>query len=479
MKKRIAAFVLSAVLCLSLFAFAACETTPVDPPVDKDPDSITVNINKNVHGELEIMVPGGNKNETSMIECLIESVDEDVITFKTLFPNVDVNISYISVDNYANEIAQNQLAGTLGDIVWNNSPAFYDMIDSGTYLNLKPFFAASEKAETLPAYLNGDGQPQAFDYSEDFYTEFFDMATASEKCYVAPRSCDTVVTFINTEILNAAQVDMSKVVNGWSWTDFMEVCAKVRDYMDKNSRQNDYVIDANLTSWLSVCYPMLVSYGGDVLNQSGEIIIDSEATRTCLNMIKEMVDKRYINDSTVATTGSFDDGHSAMLFQSASVSLYADRLALKNKMDLVSFPLIKDNDSPKIGAGVAGYSINAKSEQQDLAWAFLSFMLSEYGQQRMALNGLNLASIRKDLSDPAIANWGQKYSSLNLAAYTFGSEYKLATNFFERTIYSAKAGMERAVKQLFTDASNSQKNTDLNAIINTAVRDIRDAMIEY
>ena len=181
----------------------------------------------------------------------------------------------------------------------------------------------------------------------------------------------------------------------------------------------------------------------------------------------------------MATTGSFDDGHSAMLFQSASVSLYADRLALKNKMDLVSFPLIKDNDSPKIGAGVAGYSINAKSEQQDLAWAFLSFMLSEYGQQRMALNGLNLASIRKDLSDPAIANWGQKYSSLNLAAYTFGSEYKLATNFFERTIYSAKAGMERAVKQLFTDASNGQKNTDLNAIINTAVRDIRDAMIEY
>jgi multiple sugar transport system substrate-binding protein len=307
------------------------------------------------------------------------------------------------------------------------------------------------------------------------------MGSKDGKVYVIPRSCDSVVTFINTDILAAAGVDLdpetTKVKNGWTWDDFMDVCAQVRTYMDANGMRNDYVFDANLTSWLSVCYPLLASYGAEVIDEDGNNTINSANTKACLEMVRELVNKRYINDSTVSTTGSFDNGRSAMLFQSASISLYAEKRALKDKVDLVSFPLVMENNTPKIGAGVAGYAINSKSKNKEVAWAFLTYLLSYQGQQNMANNGLNLASIRKDLSDPSTANWGLKYADLNLAAYTYGSEYKLATDFFVRTDLSAKAGIQQALKQLFTSASNASK--DLDAIIKTAEADIDDAMIGY
>ncbi len=471
--KRILVVLLAGLMSLSLFA--GCADRGKNGGETVDPEDINVNIDPNTKAELEIMVPGGNINERTMIQCLIDS-------FADLYPNVTFNMSYVSVDNYVSAVGQQQLAETLPDIVWSNSPDFYDLVESETFIDLAPYMKANEMADTVYTYRDANGQPSKFS-SEDFFTEFFDMGAMDGKNYVVPRSCDTVITFLNTDILTKAGVDLdpatTKVKNGWTWDDFMQVCAQVRSWMDQNGMASNYVIDANLTSWLSVCYPMLISYGAEVIDEEGKVAIDSEATRQCLEMVAEMVEKRYINDSTVATTGSYDNGKSAMLFQSASVSLYAERLALKGKVDLVSFPLITVNNTPKIGAGVAGYAINAASENKEIAWAFLTYLLSYEGQQKMALNGLNLASIRQDLADYKTANWGKGYETLNLSAYTYGSEYKISTDFFVRTTLSAKAGLQQALQQMFNSASNAEKAKDIDSIIATTVRDMEDAMIEY
>ncbi len=470
--RKLLAILLTGALALSLLVGCVGEKTPGG---NVDPEDINVNLDPNVQAELEIMVPGGNVNERTMIQCLIDS-------FADLFPNVTIKMSYVSVDNYVSAVGQQQLANTLPDIVWSNSPDFYDLVESETFADLTPYLQANEMAETVYTYRDENNQPSKFS-SDDFFAEFFNMGKMEDKSYVIPRSCDTVITFLNTDILSKAGVDLNpettKVKNGWTWDDFLEVCAKARAWMDKNGMSNNYVIDANLTSWLSVCYPMLLSYGAEVIDTEGNVAIDSEATRQCLEMVATMVKERYINDSTVATTGSYDNGKSAMLFQSASVSLYAERLALKGKVDLVSFPLITVNDTPKIGAGIAGYAINSASQNKELAWAFLTYMLSYTGQQEMALNGLNLASIRQDLSDYTTANWGKGYETLNLSAYTFGSEYKVSTDFFVRTTLSAKAGLQQALQQMFNNASNAEKAKDIDGIIATTVRDMEDAMIEY
>lgn len=446
-------FTLLLALLLVTTAFVGCSKSKGPGNEEK----VDLNVDKQIEAELTISIPGGNKNEQTMIDCLIEDFEEE-------YPNVTISKDYISIDNYASEISRKALAGSLSDIIWSNSPDFYDLLEADILAKLNPYIAASEAAG-------------AFNFEDDFYTEYFDMGSNAGNYYVVPRSCDSIVTFYNKDIFTKAGVDMSKVKNGWTWQDMLDACALIRPWMDKNGMSGNYVLDANLTSWLSVCYPLLNSYGVEVIDENGTNVIDCPETKEVVEMIREMVENRYIIDSTMASTASFETGGSAMIFQSVSVSFYADRVALKGKIDLVSFPLVTAKGTPKIGAGIAGYAITQQSKNKNLAWLFLQHLLSYDGQQNMALNGLNLASIRKNLSDPQTANWGQQYKHLNLQAYTFGSEYKVACEFFTRTDLTAKAGIDQALRNMFTDATNKSK--DITKLIASCKEAISDAMIGY
>lgn len=427
---------------------------------DTPSEKIVIDIDKDISADITIAVPGGNSNERTMIKCLIDD-------FAEMYPNVNIDMSFVTVNSYVSDVmnlAAAQKAGkdVMPDILWTNSPDYLEIADAGIYEDLTPYIEATEQAGKM-------------NFEEEFYTEYFRMGELKGKKYVVPRSCDSIVTFINTELFEKAGIDMTKVKNGWTWETFMDVCAQMRSWMDKNGKADCYVIDANLTTWLSVCYPMLSAYGSEPIDDNGKNSISNAKTMQCLEMVREMVNKKYICDTQNATTKSFENGGSAMIFQSASVSVYADKLALKNKIDLVSFPLITVNNTPKIGAGIAGYSIAKTSKNKNVAWAFLRYLLSKDGQQKMALNGLNLASIRKDLSDYTTANWGLKYKDLNLAAYTYGSEYKTACEFFTKADLSAKADIQKAIQTMFAGASNASK--DLTKVMATAKADIDDALI--
>ena len=287
--KKILVFVLT--LLVAATALIGC--APRDPETPETPDEVNLDIDKNITAEVSILIPSGNANEKTMIEALIESFNE-------IYPNVTFKYSYVAVNSYENTVRNLFRTGSLDDIVWTNSPDVY---------------------------------------------------------YLADKNIATVVTFVNKDILKKAGVDLDPettlVKDGWSWADFMSVCAQVRTYLDNNGMSDYYVCDANLTAWLSTSYPVLRSYGADMLDESGKSAIDSPETRECLAMIREMVDKRYIVDTSKESASSFESGTSTFLFQSASISLFANRPALKGKIDLVSFPLIQEKNTPKIGSGIA------------------------------------------------------------------------------------------------------------------------------
>lgn len=437
--KKILSLIL--VLALSLALMLGCSGTPNTPNTPNTPDEkVSLTVDPDIEAEISILVPSGNDNEKTMINCLLDD-------FSLMFPNVTVSMRYVSTTNYESSIRQMAAAGTLPDIIWSNSPDFYYLVNKNLAANLNGYIEASEAAGV-------------FDFDETFYTEFFDCGSLDGNLYCIPRSCDSVVVFYNKEMFKAAGVDMTKVVNGWTWDDFLDACAKLRTYFDANGKSGDYIVDANLTAWLSVNYPMLLSYGGEAIDENGNVVIDSAATKECLQMVRSMVANRYIVDSSKSSGSSFETGTSAMLFQSASFSHYAERKALKGKIDLVSFPLITDNNTPKIGCGIAGYAINNKSEYKDLCWQFLNLILSKDGQQEMALNGLNVASIRKDLSDHKTANWGKQYADYNLSAYVYGSEYMVDASFLSRVNLAAKADISSAINDLFSYAQDASRDID-------------------
>ena len=404
--------------------------------------------------KLRLLIPQGNSNETTMIDKCVEGFQEH-------FPNITFEKSYVSVNNWESTVRNQNLAGTLPDIVWSNSPDFY-------------YLVSAKIAEPLDAYFKNSEKAGVFNMEEDFITSFIDMGAMEGKHYLIPRSCDTVVTFYNKKLLTQAGIDMSVIQDGWSWDTFMSVMGQYRSYLDNKGKSDWYCCDANLTTWLSCNYPILRSYGADVLTKSGEIAIDCQETRECLTMIKSMMENKYIVEDGVTPGNSFEVGTAPFLFQSASFSLFAERRELKNNIDLVSFPLINAKSAPKIGSGIAGYAINRNSKEKAAAWQFLSYMMSKEGQEKLAEGGLQLPSIRKDLQDYHTSKWGEGYTDFNLAAYTYGPEYKIVPEFLSYVDPKIKGDLDMAFKDLFSNTLKRSKTID--KAIETCVLDLEDAL---
>lgn len=450
--KKFLAFLLASVTCLSVAIATSCKGK------SNNRGNGTVNVevpDKNVKATITIGVPGTNENERTMIACLTDGFREE-------YPNVTFAYKTIQVNTYGNNIQRLATSQNLPDIIWTNSPDIYEV-----YGYMEPLDEYISKSDEL-------GHFGTAGFNDSFFTEYFDMGAVGGTRYAVPRSCDCVVTFYRKDWFNAAGVDMSTVKNGWTWDDMLAACAKLRTWLDANGMSGVYCLEPNLTSWLSTSVPMLATFGNDVISESGKNVIAEAGAAETLNLLREMVEKRYIPDSQTTVGSGFEQGSCAMYFQSMAISQLANKKVFwkdgkfdANKLDLVTFPLIgvgeegaKDYSKAKIGAGIAGYCISRTSSNKSLAWAFLRYLLSKGGQQEMALNGLNLASIRKDLTDPKTANWGKGYDALNLEAYTWGSEYKMSPEFFQYTKIGAKKGIDTAIKELFVDGTNMKVTVD-------------------
>ena len=445
--KKIVPFALFAATAL----LASCGQDPYAPGKSEDtgdqPTSvpaIDVSVDPNIDDTISIMVPSGNAEETTMIQKAAE-------TFALQYPNVKIKINYVTIGSYETTVRQQSMSNSLSDIVWTNSPEYL-------------FLIKNDIAEPLDAYFKASTEAGDFNI-EDYKTRFFDMGSLKGTHYVVPRSADTVVCFYNEELLNNAGIDMSSIKNGWTWDDFKNVCAQWRTYQDGkgNTKDKGYIcVDAYMTGWNSVSYPFLRSFGGEVIDSTGKCVIDSDGTRAAIAELRDLVDKGYIVKPGIDAGSSFETNSVPFLFQSAAFSHYDDYRSIKGKINVVSLPLIEANNAPKIGAGIAGYSINAKKDasKKKLCWQFLRYLLTKEGQEAMAEGGLNVPPIRNDMDDFTKEKWGEGYADKNLSAYTFGEEYKITDEFLSYGPVDKMSRLNLAYSDFVTNALQGRKTAD-------------------
>ncbi len=399
----------SALLLALIFIFVGvvgCGQQEVNTPELDEGD--LENLSFDVTAEISVGVAPDPK-EKQMINSLASE-------FNQIYPNVTVKT--ITLQNeYLKEIGQRITAGTVPDIIFATSETGYALISNGHLENLEKCIAIEEKTNS--------------EWRNQFYESFmkFGQKNYNGDQYVLPRSADRVVTHINKRILREAGVDMTKVVNGWTWEDFLDVCESVRTYFDNIGKTEQNVIDAYI-NWEAVMYPIMRSFGVEVFDKDGNVLLDkNNNAKAALDLMKNLVDKRYIAPPNVdSASGNYEGGQGAMMFHSASAKKYYDLLG--EDYDLVTFPLI--GNDPKIGAGLAGYGISSYSSalKKAVAWKFLSFMMTKEGQEALADGGLTSMPIRKDLADYTTNKWGKGLESVNLAAYSYKPEYNIASDFF-------------------------------------------------
>lgn len=406
--KKIICFLFVIVFVLS-FA-AGCMRVPEKPEEDYEVD---LDIDKNITETITIGITNFEAEEIAT-EALIEG-------FNDIFPNVTVNVKKIGGVGFNQQIinmynADLKNPGIMPDIIYTNSADGLQLIGKDILLNIQPYFDAAQEKGTLNL--------------DDYYENYMKLGQKGYDGdqYIIPRSADHVVVQYNKTMFEAAGVDMSKVKNGWSWQDFLDTLDTLKAHFvqNKDTIGVDTPLEMHLT-WEATWNPILVSNGAKVFNDDGSIALDSAETRKALQMIQELDTKGYIG------SGGFGSGQAAILVHSQAASIGKAQIEAltyngkKCEYDVVSFPEIGEN--PKVGCGVPGYGIYARSQKRDIAWQFLQYVLSKEGQDALTGGGYNSVPVRKDMADPKTNKWGEGMDDVNLEAYTYNMQNDIPTDF--------------------------------------------------
>lgn len=466
--KILAAFLLSAI---TVFSFAACKDYKRGGEIERVEYTVDMNLEYGTQISISVIRPD-REAERKMLDAAI-------LGFNEKYPFIEVKQNTLTINTYNETMVKQSRAKNLADIIWTDSAKYYFLISNDIALNLDPFFEQGKTGEF------------AFNYEKDFTTDFKNMGKYGDLHFALPRSADSVVTFYNTEILTAAGVDLNPettvIKNGWSWSDFLSVCQKVREYYDSRNLTNYYPIDANL-DWESVAWPIIKSFGGEILGNDGKFALTEEANKKVTDLVGELVEKRYVhkvNDSA----SNFETGTGAMLFQSAAIDNYQNTQGTRDKFDVVSFPLINGENS-NIGYGFAGYALNAQlvkdpdvknQDKLNAACLFLSYLMSESGQQKLARDGgLSLPSIRNDLSrSNPDAEWHKTYADkFNVDAYTFGSQYKTELDFLGKSNPEFSAGLVKALNKYVGKYAKEETAAKAFEYFREDVKDVFDSVVK-
>lgn len=401
--KKILSFALTLLLALGVATGCGAPTGNSG----SKPSEVNLHPDENVTAMLRVAV------ENYTAEKKIISEIGEILTAK--YPNVTVKIETIS-GGISSQYATWFRNKNVPDILVNNSFDMFTLSDKGLLSDLTPYLEA-EAAD-----------PESTFEINDYYESYIKMGQANfdGEQYMIPRSADRVVCHYNKAIFKAAGVDMSLVRNGWTWDDFMTVCATLRKYYDSQDSMKAYTLVDPYFTWEAVYNPIFESYGVEYYDENGEVALESDATENALKFIKSIIDNKYASRPSVEQAGMAGN-KGCMLFHSQAASLMATELSVyypdaekvSDYYDVVTMPVIPGHE--KIGCGAAGYSVYDGSENKDLAWQFLKILLSKEGQNIMADSGSNYVPVRKDMADYTNPenHWGKGYEDLNLSAYTY------------------------------------------------------------
>ena len=449
MKKFLTVFL---VCCMTVVGFASC-----GGPRPSDNSSDDANYEANI----DMTDEDYNQTAKLTIGVTADPYESELVNalgkaFNQIFPNVTVEPVRISGTDYASAVIGRWQAKNMPDIFYTSESESFRFISSKLYLNVEPYI----KAET-EAYTPADENAPAT-WLEQFVPEAMKLGQKNYDGaqYFLPRSSDRIVTHLNMSYIKPAlewegrpdkSVTLDTVKNGWTWSDFVKVCEALRAYYDDQGwtkEKGRYIIDTSFT-WAPVTFSLFKSNGAEFY-KDGNWALESDATRTTIEMVRDLV-KKGIIPPTNGGGANYENGSGAMLFHSSS-AIAKYKAFIKDDYDIVTFPII-NGESGVTGYGVPGYGIYSGIEEskRDLAWQFLSFMLSVDGQNALAKAGMHTPSVRNDLQDYNKAAWGEGFRDLNLAATTYEQSRNYSEDFFLNFDATTKTGLLAACSNFMSN----------------------------
>ena len=320
--------------------------------------------------------------------------------------------------------------------------------DAPVNVNVEVYANAEMAEKLLIALQSGTGAPDIADININYFANFcgedcqlvelddivsdviddciasrFEIYKFNDHYYGLPTHVGAMFTYYNMDIMEQAGYTIDDVNNIKTWDEYYTIG---EDVLEKTGiPMTSYEVSNQRPFW-----PMIVSRGGDYLDENGDVTLDSDINIDTLNY---MLDK-YNSGVAVAAAGgntAVEEFWTAMnsgAYASLSMpSWYMSRFInympdLKGKIAVRLMPVMEEGDASVVGIGGTGTAITNQCENVEIAKELLTLSKLTYEANVNIWTSLMFDPVRVDTwTDEALTAPSEYF--YNESPFTLLSEY--------------------------------------------------------
>ncbi len=261
------------------------------------------------------------------------------------------------------------------------------------------------------------------DVIDDCIASRFDIYKFNDHYYGIPTHVGAMFTYYNMDIMEQAGYTIEDVNAIKTWDQYYEIGA---DVLEKTGiPMTAYEVSNQRPFW-----PMIVSRGGDYLDENGDVVLDSEVNIDTLNYMLDQYNAGVAvqaaggNTSveefwTAMNKGSYASLSMPSWFMSRFINYMPD---LKGKIAVRLMPIMAEGDASVVGIGGTGTAITNQCENVELAKEVLSLSKLTYEANVNIWTSLMFDPVRVDTwKDDALTAPSEYF--YNESPFTLLSEY--------------------------------------------------------
>ncbi|MCT1577173.1 ABC transporter substrate-binding protein [Oceanobacillus kimchii] len=341
-----------------MLVLVACNNSSSDEPTDEN-DS---NNSEEANGEEEqvTIVYARGVDTTPASDAVIKAFEEK-------FPNIKVEQREMpsdtgqSHDQYVTAFSSQSTEIDVfnADVIW---PAE---------------FAQANYALELDRFIEKDGINL-----EDYFPGTVQAGKFDGKQWAMPQYTDAGVLYYRTDIVDTPPE---------TWDDLI---AQAEELKGEEGTEFGYLMQsAQYEGLITNAIEFIASYGGEVVNENNEVVVDSPETVKALEKMKEVVGSDFVpsnilNFMEIETENAWIEGKSVFARNwpyLMSSSNDEERSSIVGNVEMTTMPAGDAGSASALGGWMT--MINRYSEHPEEAWEFVKFISGPEGQKISAVEG--------------------------------------------------------------------------------------------
>lgn len=325
---------------------------------------LTLGVEGSPDGPLEVLYLGDATQQ--------ESFNQLFDAFQQAHPDIGINARGIAAGDwgtFANTVSTQIAGGKVPDVI--------QVATEGQRL-----FAAKGLMEPLDAYMERDRDlVDAYFADVDPRLREWTVTYGSPDghTYYIPGGYNTTVLYCNTEVFDAAGVELPE--REWTWQEFRAAGERIKE------RTGAFLIPLGFSFPFVDIMPWLLTNGASTLDEDwARGTFASDAAVEAATFVKGLIDDGLAPKpgGTFDAMGQLRNGNLATLGGGRWPTLDVRRLDLLDRVRIVSWPA---NARPGSPVGWDGWPILKASRKKEKAWTFLTWLMSREASVFYAENG--------------------------------------------------------------------------------------------